>query len=277
MVEPLRPHLLVVVAGTGTDIGKTWTTVRLAEMLRSEHSLDVAARKPAQSFENTDAKTDAALLATATGVEPYDVCPEHRWYPLALAPPMAADALAVPNINLSDLLAEVDSSWPGRAPDIGFVELAGGVRSPIAHDADGVDLTHGLRPQVVVVVADSGLGAINSVRLTCDALRGHRVIVLLNRFDDGNWLHRANRDWLVAHHDIETTTSVEELASTIYDALPRWCRGCGRPDAQCPGDCLAPLDVARHCPLCGRKVAVTITPTATTARCRVHGAQPFSA
>jgi len=271
MAEPLRPHLLVVVAGTGTEVGKTWTAVELARLLRSEHSLDVAARKPVQSFEAGDTGTDAALLAAATGVEATDVCPPHRWYEVPMAPPMAADALSLPHLNLADLLAEVDTSWPGRAPDIGLVELAGGVRSPMAHDGDGADLVEALRPDIVIVVADAGLGTINSVRLTAGALGGRRVIVLQNRYDSTDPVHRANNMWLTMHDGMETATSIDELASVLIDALPRWCRGCGRLESECPGDCLAPLDVARHCPRCGRKVAVTIIPTGTTARCRVHG------
>ena len=44
-----RPHRLVAVIGTGTDVGKTWVTARVIGELRETGS-SVAARKPAQSY-----------------------------------------------------------------------------------------------------------------------------------------------------------------------------------------------------------------------------------
>ena len=88
--DGLRPRKLVVVAGTGTEIGKTWVAARLARDLRAT-GYEVIARKPAQSFDPGDSSTDAHVLAAATGEEPSMVCPRHRWYPAAMAPPMAAD------------------------------------------------------------------------------------------------------------------------------------------------------------------------------------------
>src|SRR3982751_4211805 len=83
------PDLLVVVVGTGTDVGKTWVS---AEALRGLRALGhaVAARKPAQSFAAGDAPDtrDASILAAATGESTEDVCPAHRAYEVAMAPPM---------------------------------------------------------------------------------------------------------------------------------------------------------------------------------------------
>ena len=48
-----------------------------------------------------------------------------------------------------------------------------------------------------MLVADAGLGTINSVRLSVGALAGPRgLVVFLNRFDAADDLHRRNRDWL---------------------------------------------------------------------------------
>ncbi|HEY6416293.1 MAG TPA: AAA family ATPase, partial [Acidimicrobiales bacterium] len=70
-----RPERLVVVTGTGTEVGKTWVACRLARALR-ERGLIVAARKPVQSYAAADAPdgTDAALLAEATGETALLVC-----------------------------------------------------------------------------------------------------------------------------------------------------------------------------------------------------------
>ena len=100
-----RPERLVLVLGTGTEVGKTWVACRLARSLR-QRGLIVAARKLAQSYEAGDdlSGTDAALLAHATGDHPAAVCPQHRWYPWAMAPPMAAEALGRPPFTVADLL-----------------------------------------------------------------------------------------------------------------------------------------------------------------------------
>ena len=88
--DGLRPQRLVVVVGTGTEIGKTYVTARLLRDLRSR-GIDVAARKPAQSFGPEDQFTDAHFLADASGESPNDVChviagirsPWHRpWLPM---------------------------------------------------------------------------------------------------------------------------------------------------------------------------------------------------
>ena len=208
-----RPQHLVVVVGTATEVGKTWASVRLLEEA-SSRGIRVAARKPVQSFDPGDdsATHDRNMLALATGENPSRVCPDDRSYPLAMAPPMAADALDLPALALSDLVDEL--RWE---PDtgLGLVETAGGVASPVAHDASSVDLARRLEPDLVLLVADAGLGTINSVRLSLVALAPLPVVVLLNRFDPASDLHRRNREWLQA----DGVPLVIELAE-VLDRLP---------------------------------------------------------
>ncbi len=202
----------VLVAGTGTEIGKTYVTARLATALRAR-GITVAARKPVQSFEPDAATpTDADVLAAATGEDPQVVCPPHRRLPRAMAPPMAAEALGYPAFTIAELAAEVTGAAPGAA--LVLVESAGGVRSPLAVDGDTVALADALHPALVLLVADAGLGTINVVRLSADALGGHRVIVYLNRFDGDDDLHRRNRDWL-AREGLEVVIDSEALATVV--------------------------------------------------------------
>ena len=207
-----RPRKLIVVVGAGTEVGKTWLATSLITLARSEGQ-QVAARKPAQSFAPNDINSnDAERLAHATGETESQVCPEHRWYPLAMAPPMAADALALPRITLVDLLTEIH--WPVQV-DLGLIETAGGLRSPIAHDADNLQLLQALEPDDVILVVDAGLGAINAVRLCMLPLKNANVTVYLNRFDVDSPVHTRNRLWLAEHYQIETTISVEECWTRI--------------------------------------------------------------
>lgn len=187
-----RPRRLVVVLGTGTGVGKTWTSAAALRRLRHA-GVSVAARKPAQSFAPCDDETDADVLAAASGETAGDVCPPHRSYAMAMAPPMAAAFLGMPPPSLAELVAEL--SWPSPAVDVGLVETAGGPRSPLASDADSAGLAFALEPDLAVLVAPAGLGAINSVRLSAAALDGLPLAVFLNRFDRGD-LHERNRRWL---------------------------------------------------------------------------------
>ncbi len=225
-----RPDRLVLIAGTATAVGKTWVTARLATALAAR-SHRVWARKPAQSYDPKESPqgTDAALLGRATGEEPELVCPPERWYPLAMAPPMAAAALGRPGFSVADLVGAL--RWPsadalGRPPSVGLVESAGGVRSPLADDGDTVALAGLLAPDLVVVVGDAGLGTINAVRLAVDALTGTPgvgdVVVVLNRFDPTDPLHAANREWLVRRDGLSVlVTPGQEQALAAMVAASR--------------------------------------------------------
>ena len=221
----MSPRRLVAVVGTGTDVGKTWVAARLLTDLRSA-GLRVAARKPAQSFEPDDdpARLDASVLGAATGEPPEEVCLPHRWYEVAMAPPMAAERLHRPSFTIQDLMSEL--RWPPDADavtdpvDVGLVETAGGIRSPLAADGDCLALCEALAPDVIVLVADAGLGTINAVRLTLDALHSlvAPVAVVLNRYDGANDLHVRNRQWLQARDGLAVVTlpgGEPELAAVV--------------------------------------------------------------
>jgi len=271
-VSVVRPNFLLVIAGTGTEVGKTWVGARLAAGLR-DAGYTVAARKPAQSFDPADAApTDAACLAAATGEAPEHVCPPARSYERALAPPMAAAVLGRPVPTLAELAGEVSASWPRSVPDVGLVELAGGPRSPMASDGDGVDLTAALAPDAVLLVGDAALGTLNAIRLSADALAPHAVHVHLNRYEAVEELHRLNHAWLATHGGLPLTSDFAALLAAVISRLPRWCVHCGR--TVCAGACARPLDPPRFCARCGRKLTVQVAPTGHRAECRVHGPLP---
>lgn len=208
-----RPALVAVVTGTATEVGKTWVAARVAEELRHA-GMVVAARKPVQSHEPGDTETDAAVLSAATGEEVDAVCRGDRDFAVPMAPPMAAAALGRTAFGVADLVAELE--WP-RDCDVGLVETAGGIRSPIAADGDCLDLVEQLAPEAVVLVADAGLGVINAVRLCLGALGRARPIVVLNRFDATHDLHRRNLAWLRDVDGLDPVTSPEDLANVLLE------------------------------------------------------------
>jgi dethiobiotin synthetase len=256
---------IILVTGTGTEIGKTWVAAALARELRSR-GRRVVARKPAQSFEpgdDTAGRTDAQVLGAATGEDPEAVCPPARWYPVPLAPPMAARALGLPDFTIADLIAELGRAGTDRADrpavapardapvaeapvaeapvageEVLLVETAGGVRSPLADDGDTVAFAATLDPAAVVLVADPGLGTINAVRLSVDALTGAAggsgrpipVVVFLNRFVTTDPLHTGNLAWLHDRDGLRCMTTISDLADVLD--RPGIEAGAGRPALQ---------------------------------------------
>jgi dethiobiotin synthetase len=212
-----RPQRLVLVVGTATEVGKTWTGGEVLRRLR-DRGVTVAARKPAQSADRDDpGPSDAAVLAAATGEQPTEVCPTNRTYTVAMAPPMAAAVLGLAEPTTAELLAEL--RWPpgpgGAGVEVGWLETVGGPRSPIAIDGDAVTLADELDPDLVVLVADAGLGTINAVLVSLASFVGRAAIVFLNRFDPDDDLHRRNRDWLATREGLEVVVDLEALSNVV--------------------------------------------------------------
>jgi dethiobiotin synthetase len=219
--------MMVAVVGTDTGVGKTWITCALAvELMASGFS--VVARKPVQSFDE-DEPPDAQRLGLATGELPAAVCPLAWSFPVPMAPPMAADLLGRPQLKLHELVEWVVASVAASEAKVAFVELVGGVCSPQAHDGDGLDLLRLLGPDCVVLVARSGIGTLNAVRSSLRSLRSEDClptlspIVVLNRFDPSDELHRRNLSWLHDRDGFDVLTdssiSLYKLASRLMNEL----------------------------------------------------------
>ena len=215
----------VVLTGTGTEVGKTWWGRATIDILRAAAST-VAARKPAQSYSPDElGATDAEILGRASGEPAETVCPRHRWYPVPMAPPMAADALGLPPFTIADLVAEIAPPAPnrdhhrrrrGRAAvtarrrrrqrrlrlrarcDLRRVVLVARCR------ASGRSTPCGSRPP----------------RSRPAGLIGARLVVALNRYDADDDLHRRNHGWLAAE-GFHLVTTPAELAEALPTVEPR--------------------------------------------------------
>ncbi len=203
--------MIVLVAGTGTGVGKTWVAAELVRAFRARGS-KVAVRKPSQSYQDGTGPTDAHVLGLASGEEPTTVCPGHRWYEVAMAPPMAAALLGREPFTVDDLLSELQ--WP-PALDLGVVEAVGGPRSPLAEGGDTVDLAKGLKADHTVLVAGAGLGTINAVLLCAGVLPPPPPLVLLIRYDPSEVLHRMNAEWLREREGLEVFDDMAGLVTRL--------------------------------------------------------------
>lgn len=147
------------------------------------------------------------------GVDPVEVCPRHRWYELAMAPPIAASLLGRPRFGLEELLGEL-----ALPPDgVALVEGVGGPRSPLCHDGDTLSLAKRLEPGYVVFVSLAELGVINDVILGAGAFGELPTLVFLNRFDEQSVVHRESLRWL-DDRGFDVYTSVQALGARIVSA-----------------------------------------------------------
>jgi dethiobiotin synthetase len=131
-----------------------------------------------------------------------------------MAPPMAAEVLGRKAFTIAALAAELD--WPDGTA-VGIIETAGGVRSPLACDGDTVTFCRIVAPNVVILVAEAGLGTINAVRLSAAALQVGQapLVVHLNRYNATDELHRRNHQWLAERDRLDVATSVGTLVRRV--------------------------------------------------------------
>jgi dethiobiotin synthetase len=151
----------IIVAGIGTDVGKTIASAALCEALGADYW------KPIQSGTD-DAPADATTVSSLIANGQARVHPSTYSFRRSLSPHAAARCEEV-EISLESL----------RAPEISrplVVELAGGVLVPMNDRHTNLDLIKKLGLPVVVV-SRHYLGSINHTLLTCEVLKAHEVAI----------------------------------------------------------------------------------------------------
>lgn len=200
VLDSLRQSSGVFVAGTDTGVGKTVVTAGVTGWLR-EDGVDARAIKPAQTGAPED--DDAAEVAAACDDPDASTC--LRRIGPALAPRVAAERADV-ELIYEDLLDECRTAIDGA--EFAVVEGIGGLRVPLAGDAEVLDLAADLGLPAIVV-ARSGLGTLNHTALTVDALRDRGIdvhLAVLNEYDGASVAERTNPDELRRMLDLPIAT-----------------------------------------------------------------------
>lgn len=169
----------VFIAGGHTDVGKTFVACALARAARAA-GLSVDALKPiASGFDPDDwAESDPGRLLDALG-RPRTTQELHRITPWRFAAPLAPPSAAALEGQALPLPPVVDlcrSRLAQTASDLFIVEGAGGLMSPLADGATGLDLMLAL-DLPVVLVGGSYLGAISHTLTALEVLRTRRQAV----------------------------------------------------------------------------------------------------
>lgn len=157
---------VLVVTGTGTDVGKTTVTSAIAALAVAA-GRRVAVLKPAQTGVDAAQPGDVDEVRRLAG--PSVTCRELARFPAPLAPARAARLAGLIPVTTATT-ASVARELAGEH-DLVLVEGTGGLLVPL-DDSGGTlaDVAAALSAPVLVV-AGAGLGTLNHTALTVEALR----------------------------------------------------------------------------------------------------------
>ncbi|MDT9701731.1 dethiobiotin synthase [Streptomyces sp. P17] len=163
---------VLVITGTGTEIGKTITTAAVAATALASGQT-VAVLKAAQTGLRPDERGDAGECARLAGGV---TTAELARYPEPLAPATAARRAGLPSVRPREI-AEAAAKL-ATEHDLVLVEGAGGLL--VRFDDEGGTLADAaeLLAAPVLVVASAGLGTLNVTELTARELRSRRLDLL---------------------------------------------------------------------------------------------------
>jgi dethiobiotin synthetase len=162
---------VLVVTGTGTEVGKTVVTAAVAA-LAAARGTSVAVVKPAQTGAGPAEPGDLDDVRRLAGVTDLH---EHARFPDPLSPAAAARRAGLPPLDLDDSARRIRALAADR--DLVLVEGAGGLL--VRYDEDGAtiaDLARALAADVLVVTTPA-LGTLNATALTLEAM-AHRGLNL---------------------------------------------------------------------------------------------------
>ncbi len=167
----------IFIAGSHTDVGKTYVSAALIRAARRA-GLKVRALKPVVSgFDETDwAQSDPGRLLAALSAAPEAaaLAAMSPWrYAAPQSPPLAAK-LEAKAIVLADVAAWCRARMAEPGADLTVIEGVGGLMSPLTERETGLDLMTALAIPAVLVTG-SYLGAISHGLTALAAARGAGV------------------------------------------------------------------------------------------------------
>lgn len=211
----------IFISATGTDIGKTYVSALIVKKMR-EAGLDCGYYKPVlsgvvelggkliQSDPNYVIET-AQIPITA------NECVSYFWQE-AVSPHLAAKR-AKEEINIDKI--KFDFSRMNKKYDYLLIEGAGGITCPLRLEDGEKYLLKDLIWELglsVIIVADAGLGTINSTLLTVDYARANGIEVegiILNNYESDNFMHWDNLQQVEYLTGINVVATVDRGSNDI--------------------------------------------------------------
>ena len=187
------------ITGTGTDVGKTYISGLILKKLNGS-GLSCGYFKAAMSGNVRDDNGklipgDAAFVKQISGISQAleDTCP--YVYERAVSPHLAARLEGNP-VDMKTVKEYYTKA--AQSADYLLTEGSGGIICPIRKDEQTIMLEDIIKELSLpcVMVADAGLGTINSVVLTYEYMKARSIPVkgiILNNFHDGDVMEEDNK------------------------------------------------------------------------------------
>ena len=205
------------ITATGTDIGKTYVSALIVKKMR-EFGFNCGYYKPVLSgaikTENGLVPGDCKFVVDTSGLDINPMDCLSYCFEEAVSPHLAAKRLGV-NIDLKKIKSDYENL--SSKYDYMLIEGAGGITCPLTADKGNVYLLSDLVNDMdfnTVVVADGGLGTINSVLTTVEYMNNRNIHIsgiILNNFVKNDFMHKDNLDM------VEKLTGLKVIAVVSKD------------------------------------------------------------
>lgn len=201
----------IFITATGTDIGKTYVSGLLVKKMR-DMGFKCGYFKPALSgaLHNTEGLIPGDCEFVVNLAE-LDISPQDcvtYCFEEAVSPHLAAKRLG---IRIEKNVIKTEFNKLSANYDYLVVEGAGGITCPFNIDDEILLLPDVIKElgTDILIIADGGLGTINSVILTVEYAKSHGLNIrgiILNNYDENDFMHQDNK------LQVERLTGVKVIA-----------------------------------------------------------------
>lgn len=225
MIQSLKSILLnnrkgIFITATGTEVGKTYVSSLLINTLKKEN-INVGYYKPALSgvdiVKEKAIAGDANYICKTCNIDTDPNSLVSYIYKTEVSPHLASVIENNP-ISLSKILSDYEKHK--KEHEFLVVEGCGGIICPLNLNSENLMLTDVIKALNldIIIVVNASLGTINSTILTIEyakALNINIVGIILNRYDESNFLHIDNKISLEKLTDIPILTYILENSKTL--------------------------------------------------------------
>lgn len=211
----------IFITATGTDVGKTYISALILKKMRKA-GFNAGYFKPVLSgvTEKEGKLTESDcnfVVSTAKIPTTADDCVTY-WWREAVSPHLASQRAGV-NIDINKIKQAFGEKQ--KQYDYLLIEGAGGITCPIILKNSKKYLLKDLIKDLgvnIIIVADGGLGTINSTLLTVEYARQNNIKVegiILNNFNPKNFMHQDNLKQVEYLTDVKVISTVQKNQTDI--------------------------------------------------------------
>ena len=211
----------IFITATGTDIGKTYVSALIVKEMRNS-GYNCGYFKPVLSgVEESGGKLTSSdcnyVVDTAKIPCTADDCVTYRWKE-AVSPHLAAQRAGM-KIDISKIRQKFEKLT--KDYDYLLIEGAGGITCPLRLENGEKYLLKDLIKELdtsIIIVADGGLGTINSTLLTVEYARANNIPIagiILNNFNPVNFMHQDNLKQVEYLTGVKVVATVEKGQKNI--------------------------------------------------------------